>query len=184
MYVRPKGTSVTCTHTMAFPVRPPLQYPSGNSSRSRPKYPYGYAFGEGVLCCDRQSEDQVDSHLRKGQLQESPLLPHSLRCTSLFLMLLNPSIQVTLQKCKAQFCASHRFPQDHNCSTPAAQSNSTSRLLDFSTRARDLNLKRPVAGTVAVDVKSITSTTASTSRPVKPSTSSSKLSLPFNKTDR
>jgi len=92
---------------------------------------------------------------------------------------------IRCDKCKAQFCATHRFPQDHNCSAPA-QSHSTSRLVNLGAEARNLNSKASLAGAAAVDAvrKSMGSTGASTSRPVQPSTSLSKPSLPFNKTDR
>lgn len=76
-------TFVTCTH-VAFSIRPSLQHPSCSSSWSRPERPYGHAFGEGVLRCDRQSQVKVISRMRKRKLQESPLLPYSLRCTLFF----------------------------------------------------------------------------------------------------
>ncbi|KAF8798971.1 hypothetical protein BYT27DRAFT_7202708 [Phlegmacium glaucopus] len=94
---------------------------------------------------------------------------------------------IRCDKCKAQFCAAHRFPQDHNCSTPA-QSSSAARLANLSAGARNINSKASLAGAAAVGAvkKSVASAAASTSRPfqAQPSASSSKPSLPFNKTDR
>jgi len=94
---------------------------------------------------------------------------------------------IRCDKCKAQFCAAHRFPQDHNCCTPA-QSNTTGRLANLNTGARNLDSKASLAGAAAVDAvkKSMTSAVASTSRPAQSSVSSStgKPSFPFNKTDR
>ena len=67
-----------------------------------------------------------------------------------------------------------------------AQSKSTGQLglAYLSTGVRNFNSNASVAGAAAVDAIKKASTVASTSRAVQPSTSSSKPSLPFSKTDR
>jgi hypothetical protein len=108
-----------------------------------------------------------------------------IRCDvrSLSLMISSAFNLIYVKKvCKDQFCAAHRFPQDHNCST-TAQSKSTGQH-GPNTYFSGVKITSAVGAAAVRGVKKA-STVASTSRTDQPSTSSSsKVSLPFNKTDR
>ncbi|KAK0504238.1 hypothetical protein EDD18DRAFT_1132574 [Armillaria luteobubalina] len=99
---------------------------------------------------------------------------------------------IRCDKCRKQFCPSHRFPSDHSCSpTPVS---GASRLLSMNTNsmtanAKSLNSKASAVGAAAVDAvkKSIPSSSSEASSPSSASTSSkpsSSFTKAFSKTDR
>ncbi|KAK0464251.1 uncharacterized protein EV420DRAFT_1515569 [Desarmillaria tabescens] len=102
---------------------------------------------------------------------------------------------IRCDKCRKQFCPSHRFPSDHSCSpTPVT---GASRLLNLNTNsitvnAKSLNAKASAVGAATVDAvkKSIPSSSseASSQRGASSASTSSKptssLTKAFSKTDR
>ncbi|KAG6854641.1 hypothetical protein C0991_003289 [Blastosporella zonata] len=107
---------------------------------------------------------------------------------------------ISCDKCHSQFCASHRFPSDHNC-TPAptpSTSNARSALPNPFTNAnaKILNTKATAAGAATIGaVKKAAASAKVASQTLKPAAStpipadtkpkaSSSHSNPFSKTDR
>ncbi|RDB17982.1 AN1-type zinc finger protein 2A [Hypsizygus marmoreus] len=104
---------------------------------------------------------------------------------------------IRCDKCKAQFCPSHRFPSDHDCKPidlpPTAKAARSNLLAGVNTKA--LNAKASAAGAATIDAfkKTVASTTNSAAPPKpapapkppsqKPATPSTH-SNPFSKTDR
>ncbi|EAU86069.1 hypothetical protein CC1G_07148 [Coprinopsis cinerea okayama7 len=101
---------------------------------------------------------------------------------------------IRCDKCRAQFCVSHRFPSDHNCkaasapTTPAGRQNAApSRpnlpaLSSASSTAKEINAKASVKASEAVNSmkQSLAQAKANTST----AAASASKSMPFNKTDR
>ncbi|KAL0579135.1 hypothetical protein V5O48_002867 [Marasmius crinis-equi] len=109
---------------------------------------------------------------------------------------------IRCDKCRKQFCPSHRFPGDHTC-TPTSTSASSTRPGAPTANSRLLNLKAEInkassAGAATVDAikKTMSSSTPSSTQapapaPIKASAStsssapsSSSHNNPFSKTDR
>jgi hypothetical protein len=88
-----------------------------------------------------------------------------------------------VQSCRQQFCPTHRFPGDHSCSGPVPVPAKPNAFANLNSGAKNLNSKASVAGAAAMDVVKRTMATAVTPDP-KPSGSSSRPTLPFNKMDR
>ncbi|TFK40820.1 hypothetical protein BDQ12DRAFT_680095 [Crucibulum laeve] len=105
---------------------------------------------------------------------------------------------IRCDKCRSQFCPSHRFPSDHNCvaaSRPAPSPSNSRPLANFATSAKNLNTKATAAG-AAIKKSVAAASTSASARPVapparpaaassnNPATSKSTTSNPFSKTDR
>ncbi|KAK0243973.1 hypothetical protein EDD85DRAFT_897652 [Armillaria nabsnona] len=100
---------------------------------------------------------------------------------------------IRCDKCRKQFCPSHRFPSDHSCSPTSV--SGASRLLSMNTNsitanAKSLNAKASAVGAAAVDAMKKNMPSSSSSEASSPSSAStsSKLSSSFtkafSKTDR
>ncbi|KAG6909125.1 hypothetical protein DXG01_001877 [Tephrocybe rancida] len=104
---------------------------------------------------------------------------------------------IRCDKCRSEFCVSHRFPADHNCTPAPAPSTSRPAMPNpfNNVNAKNLNVKATAAGAATMDaVKKVATSAKVASQNFKPVTAStpvetkpkaaSSLSNPFSKTDR
>ncbi|KAG6816243.1 hypothetical protein H0H87_007480 [Tephrocybe sp. NHM501043] len=107
---------------------------------------------------------------------------------------------ITCDKCRNQYCASHRFPSDHNCTPPPAPSTYRPAVSNpfNSVNAKNLNTKATAAGAATMGaVKKVAASAKVASHNLKPASTSStpaavdtkpkgpsSHSNPFSKTDR
>lgn len=131
-----------------------------------------------MLCGYWQSQGEDNPALRSPHLQEGFVLSDTLY--SKLFPKMNEILFTFVQSCRQQFCPTHRFPGDHSCSGPVSVPAKPNA---FANGAKHLNSKATTAGAAAMDVVKKTMATAVTSDP-KPSGSSSRPTLPFNKMDR
>jgi len=158
-----------------------MQYPCCNTSRTRPQRSDGHSPRERMLCGYWQSQGKDNPSLCSPYLQEGSVLSNPLH--SRFFSQMNELLFTPVQSCTQQFCPAHRFPGDHSCSGPVPVPTKPNTFANLNSGAKNLNSKASEAGAAALHAVKKTMAAAVIPDP-KPSGSSSRLALPFNKMDR